>query len=249
MRRLLKLCLVLGLTACGQNGELASHTDARRGRMDRPDQRVAQRLADGEVRTLAVEAYSHLFNEAARYLEKRQHEKEAEELLKLWNEIYIFQVLGLKTDMGDHAPLDEWLATEYQKLEDLLGVDVMELTHLRDIFVLNFSTPVVFNAEASNAWCIDQLTRFPFDTCKAEYGRHFTGTKWTFIDPFATRDPHHGFSGVVSYWISFVACEATFWGTDGTFVCGLAATAIENGMEMTLSPSISDALYDKANAS
>ncbi len=133
---------------------------------------------------------------------------------------------------------------DYAKLESLVGDEVLELTHLKEIWIINFAMPAVLSPDSESDWCKEQLASHPTDQCRAEFARHFVGTMYR-PDPFATDKLHHGFSGAVTYWIGFGACEAS----GGSAVCSPIASVIEDGFELMLAPSISDTIYDRANPS
>lgn len=82
---------------------------------------------------------------------------EADLLLKEWKERWDGYLL--KRDLGDHAPLSQWLAEKYAMLEFILGVDVCHALRLDDIKIINYAIPVVFS-------CIDDVNLI-------EYEKHF----------------------------------------------------------------------------
>jgi len=250
MRLLLALCLLTQVVSCGRQEQAKSEPEALLRYDERPAQvLVTRRLAKGDVRQLAAEAFDAMFTVAERELVKAGHQGEALRLEAEWRGTYRGMALGLDGDVGDHAPLSEWVAKWYQKLEDLLGVQVMEFFHLRDVWVLNFTIPVVFDAaSAKSSWCNDQLAKYPYDTCEAEYRRHFAGTRWEAgPDPFATDVLHHGFAGVVTYWVVWAACEAATYGTATALVCSGAGDLAEIAVEKWVAPKVSDRLYERAN--
>lgn len=216
---------------------------------DRISDKIDQRLDLDERHQLAAEAFDGMFKFAARQLREEGRPDDARRLTAEWSGTYRNIVLGLNGDVGDHTPFNDWIAIWYSLLEEQLGVEFMEFSHLRDIWVLNFTLPVVFKPHADEQWCMEQLARHPTDTCKREYARHFTGTKYDDegSDPLDTAPLHHGFSGVVAYWAVWTACEAATWGTGWFVVCMPAGMIIERGTEVLISPRISDKIWDKFN--
>lgn len=82
---------------------------------------------------------------------------EAAQLLKEWKDQWDGYLI--RRDLGDHAPLSQWLAEKYAILEFILGVDVCHALRLDDIKIINYAIPVVFS-------CID-------DVDLVEYEKHF----------------------------------------------------------------------------
>lgn len=209
---------------------------------------VAVELSAGHLDTEAAHAFTSMFQEAERQLKKRGKAEIGAQLMAEWND-FGAELLGVQfTDVGDHAPFSEWVAAWYQKLEDALGVEVMELTHLRDIWVLNYTLPVVFNPEAESKWCVEWKVQRPTDSCQAEYARHFVGTKWQrHPDPEADKILHHGFAPVVTYWLIWAGCQAATSGMGSLLVCSPAGTAGEFVMERYVAPPISSKIFERAN--
>lgn len=151
-------------------------------------------------------------------------------------------------DMGRHAPASAWVAEWYAQVEARLGVTVCEFLHLRDVYVINYGWPVVTNAYAATAWCLE-LAPSPGDSCAAEYGRHFTGTKWQALpDPYADPIDHWGVLPVAAWWVTEVACEVGLWGADGSFLCGSAASVVEIATARWVAPPIAKKIWDRNNA-
>lgn len=207
---------------------------------------VKQMLEAGDHRELADEAFDAMFKEAQRQLWKNGFGDLAERLKFEWEGTYKGSLLRYG-EVGDHQPLSDWVAVWYMLMEQVLGENVMEMSHLKDIWVLNFTIPVTFEPHADSVWCKEQLQAYPEDTCADEYRRHFAGTKYYGDDPYATAALHHGFSGVCTYWLVFAGCEAALWGTDFTLVCGLAGDGAEAVMEKWPAPKISVRIWLRNN--
>lgn len=229
---------ILGLLLC-----LVSAQAQAIGRHAPIEARVVHRLQMEDLEGLAQEALTKALNRAADAFDDRGRPELGQRLRREWT---ARSALGLM-DTGDHEPLSLWIAQWYQILEDVFGADFLELTHLRDIWVLNFTLPVVLAPDEAAPWCQEQLRSHPEDTCDREYRRHFAGTKYGGIDPYATDDLHHGFAGVVTYWLVYGACEAATYGTGQILLCGPAGTAAEDSMEMFLAPAISGNIWTRHN--
>lgn len=212
------------------------------------------RLEHDERRELAVDAFTNMFTRAAVLLREADQPEMADQLLSEWNNHYRNEVLGrplvgpTPEDVGDHQPYSEWIKEWYQRLEDQFGVDYMNLTRLRDIWILNFTLPVVFNPESTNQWCVTHSVQYPRDTCEKEYARHFVGTWWAGnTDPYNTASKHHGFAGVVAYWVTWAACEVVTYGTGWVLICMPAGQVVETTVELFIAPEVSDRIYAKYN--
>lgn len=138
----------------------------------------------------------------------------------------VFQMTQMQpTDIGDHRPLSVWLAAWYDRLEDLLGPKVMEVSRLKDIKTFNFAIPVVFNPTG------DPLFPPVVPWGEDEYRLHFV--------PFA---------GAVSFWLTTVSCSAASWGLGWvTYVCSYAGWGVEYVVMKRFAPRWSDRIYERAN--
>ncbi len=209
---------------------------------------LSQRLGNPkQSRPLAAEAIDGMLKFAANHLDELGKAAEADRIMKEWRTHYQFVISGALTDAGDHLPWSDWIALVYATLESEFGVDYMEWSHLRDIWVLNFTMPVVFNPHAAETWCTEQMHDHPEDNCQREYARHFVGTKYDERDPLDTAALHHGFSGVVSYWVTWAACEAVTYGGGWTLVCMPVGTLVERVIEKRIAQAASDAIWGRSN--
>jgi hypothetical protein len=197
---------------------------------------VEDMISSGHAAELIVKGLDKAFAEAERQLVKKGFTNEAENLNAEWNGAYRAIIAdvpqdGVMGDMGDHEAelVSKWLNDKYLMLEAKLGVNIMELTHLRDIWVMNNGIKVTFQPHFDSNWCAETIETDPTDQCDLEYSRHFAGTKWVPEHDPAHEDvvKHHGTVPVASYWVALAACEAALWGSDGTFLCGSAATGVE----------------------
>lgn len=236
MRRLFALFVFLGLVAGCDLFAAEKEFDSRPLR-----RHIIEKMGNGEVGDLAEKAYTHMVTEAVRQLKKAGKAQMAEEFAGEWlsfgNDLLTLK--GYTADVGDHDPFSEWIAVWYQKLEDALGIPVMEATHLRDIWVLNYTLKVVFRPSEDSKWCVEWE-----GDCQAEYRRHFAGTKWQrHPDPEADAILHHGFAGVVTYWVVYGGCSAA----GGFMVCGVAGTGAQFIMERYFAPVIADSVFERVN--
>lgn len=243
--RLLALCLALLLSA---SPALADYgTEHAHGIA----QQVVNAFDQGQGHYQVGAALNQIVATATRLLKDRGLDSDAAGLNADWahmQELYFQPNSPLRLDdMGDHDPLSQWLANLYDKLLALLGQKVMDMTHLSDIKVFNFATPVVFHPKASEKWCVETLKEHPEDTCIAEYRRHFAGTRWQRVDdPFA-KSLHDGLIPVICYWLAWGACEAATWGTGWFIICTPIGDVCEVLAERYLAPPMSDKIFNRAN--
>ncbi len=241
---MIRAALVLAFLLCS-SPSLAARFDKQRVTDD-----VRWRLHQDERRPLAVEALTSMLTLAARFLREVGRGDDADSLLGEWEGHYRAVVAGVEPeDVGDHLPFSVWLAEWYAALEAEFGIDYMEWSHLRDLWVLNFTLGPVFSADAGEAWCVEHMQDYPASTCRREYARHFVGTFYDEpgVDPYNTAQKHHGFSGVVAFWSAQIACSAMTSGTGAFIICGPAAMLIELTVEIFIAPEVSDAIWDRNN--
>lgn len=133
-----------------------------------------------------------------------------------------------KKELGDHPPLSKWLTTVHEKIEDLIGTYLCKYFHLHDIYIFNYTVPVVFHPELYK---------------QREYLKHFAGRHQAFF-----MWDYHGLAGVVTYWIVNIACSA---GTSGmgavAFVCGPISDLSEHYMDLDIAPPIATKIWERNN--
>jgi hypothetical protein len=192
------------------------------------------------------QALDAITRRAAWALERKGHHAVAHQLRTEYQEFYTnavyYMAIGVvPVGLGDHAPLSQWLATWYQKIEDLLGEDLCKLLHIHDIKILNYGIPVVFKPKTENQWC--QETQATGGVCRDEYRVHFAGVpkgRWTW--------EHHGVLGVTAYWVTQIVCTVGTFGAGAIgMICGPIATVVEIGTDKWISPPLSDKIFDRVN--
>lgn len=124
--------------------------------------------------------------------------------------------------LGDHAPLNQWLADTYNMLEGTLGREKCATYHLDDIKSINYGFNVTFHPAG------DPATGTAWG--KTEYSEHFV--------PFTT---------AVSYWIGFLACKE--FGKSGTAAqfCNGSLDTFRSTIESYIAPALSDEIYNHFN--
>jgi hypothetical protein len=123
---------------------------------------------------------------------------------------------GQKENIGDYTPMSQWLAEEYQRWVDLLGLTMVEFLHLDDINVMNYAIPVVFHMAILGNVQVDLPS----------YSNHW--------NPFC---------GVVSYWSVWLGCTIGTYGTGMFLICTPAATICERYVVREIAPRLAPRAY------
>jgi hypothetical protein len=183
-----------------------------------------------EVAKKNDEALDRIICTAVKVLRAKGHGDEANKLQQEHGESYATAVSDLcsgvvRTGIGDHRPLSEWLARVYDKLESKLGKFVMEATRLKDIKIFNYCIPVVFNPKGDPK--INPLKAWGLD----EYAVHFVAL-----------------ISVIAYWVSWAVCTGLTWGMGAiSFFCNLPAMGIEKLVAAKVAPNWAKRVYLRAN--
>lgn len=129
--------------------------------------------------------------------------------------------------IGDHAPISEWVAKWYARLEAKFGQRFMEVTRLKDLKTFNYGIPVVFSPTGEAR----VVPIVPWE--RQDYVDHFV--------PFA---------GAVAYWAAWGGCTAGTWGLGWvTFVCSYAGWAAEYVVMNEVAPDLGGKIWDRYNVS
>lgn len=131
----------------------------------------------------------------------------------------------LKRDIGDHAPLSQWLADTYNKIEAKLGVELCKALHLSDLKTFNYCIPIVFRP---CTYPIDHVV----ESRRQDYQDHFAMGK-----------VYYGLVPVVTWWAMSSACWIGTVGV-GAFVCSIATAGAEWAMGHVLCPPLSNRIFD-----
>jgi len=124
---------------------------------------------------------------------------------------------GRLGEIGDYAPMSEYLVRLDQELTRRLGPEIMEFTHLEDIRIINFTIPVTFNFESIPDEAISP----------AEYKKHFVPL-----------------SGVVAFWGVSISCDVATWGTGIWLVCAPAGMLAKYATINYIAPPMSYRWYE-----
>lgn len=174
----------------------------------------------GDVKQGVEMAMNALVKKGVDLLRAKGFKQDAQRFSHSWKAMRAAHAL----DIGDHQPLNQWMADYYEVLAQRFGENLLKQLHLDDVLVLNYTIPVVFkpngNAKANQTWDI------------VEYRKHFVP-----------------FSGIVSYWVSLGVCMYASAQTGNTQLsenCTQIAGLIRKGMVMYPAPKLSDWIYEKA---
>lgn len=170
-------------------------------------------------------ALNTLMNVAIAELAKKD-QAESQKLKYEWETKYreMYFIYETDRDIGDHYPLNQWLAEKYELLEFVLGIELMRLTRLIDLKTFLYCPQIVFRPCSFD---MDSVQGERID----EYRNHFSyGEKYTGLVP------------VTTYWVTYGAVTA---GSSGVFVffAGIISAAAERIMFL-VSPRLSDKVYN-----
>ncbi|MGE0172709.1 MAG: hypothetical protein AB7T49_07990 [Oligoflexales bacterium] len=209
-KRMLAICLAFAGTSSAYSSEFKFET---------PSRYVYNEINNGHMSELTVATVDFITKEANFELRARNENQVADEMMGRWNSVKGQMMASF--DLGDHTPLNDYLAQLYQQLEDVLGPEVISQTRLYDIKVINFGIPVVFDPTMSNG-------TWNSPTPKQEYALHFVPVAGTF-----------------AYWAARAACQSS--GVPRG-LCGPASSMSEKLMVERFAPDLSNQVYDRANA-
>ena len=187
----------------------------------------------------ADQAMSRLVARAAWTLDRKGYSNDAKQLTTEYEQFYTqavyYTYLGVvPVNLGDHKPLNQWLADWYDKIEAKIGVTLCKALHLIDIKIMNYGIPVVFNPKGR----ADIGEKYDLADYQDHAGGHMT-SKYSFA--------YHGLFGATAYWLTDLICWAATMGGGAVFICGLIATGVEWGFDKFISPKAAKLIYCKAN--
>ena len=159
-----------------------------------------------------------IIKRSVQILRAKGHEAEADLVWREYQDNFkgFVTLEVMKCDLGDFAPLNDYLAGVLEILRFTLGEFLMDQFHLSDIRILNYAIPVVFhpcNSDWSN---------------KKEYRLHFVP-----------------FSGVVTYWSVWLGCTIA-GGLPIPLACSAAGTLGKQLMIFVFAPGLSNFIFTQA---
>ena len=212
----------------------SAHKDAvARVNVDKLSKSVLERLERMDIDSYALldEATENLLKKADVLLRAEGHNGLADEIsdefVAHYRNANVKAYLGIK-EIGDHPPVSEWLQTVHKKIHDAIGDFLCQWSHIHDVYILNHANVVFKPKMASDL---------------KDYKDHFAGHLiwgWWW--------EHHGFAGVVTYWVIEGACIGASYGLGiVTFVCGPIATYAENVVDKRIAPPIAERIWNRVH--
>lgn len=177
------------------------------------------------------EAIDQMIITASVYLNAEGHQNLADDITfeyQIRYRGYYTRMFLEEKEIGDHPAINSWLETVHERLHRALGDFICKGSHIHDVYILNHGN-VVFKPQMANDF--------------KDYKDHFAGHLiWGWFWD------HHGFAGVVSYWLVNGLCTG---GTSGmgliTFVCGSIASLAENQVDERIAPPIARRIWDRVD--
>jgi hypothetical protein len=185
--------------------------------------RAEDDLREGRVERVTRQGLEVLVRAALLVLREDGHASYATRKEREWNTSFsLYSSNGLGAlDLGDHAPLSQWVAGFYNGLESRVDRKWLKLFNLYDLKIFNYGIPVAVrpggDRRTGKAWG------------EKEYGLHFVPV-----------------SAASIYWISNGACSLTV-PPPFSLGCGVAALLPRYGMEYLVAPGLSRAIYRQFN--
>lgn len=159
---------------------------------------------------------------AVRNLKKRGFKDEAKKLQREWRSLdgTLIEVVSRRNwDIGDFAPLNQWLAVAYEILELKLGYDLCRLLRLSDIKTINYAIPVVFK---------------PCPYGETEFALHFIHDS-----------KYRGLCPVIAYWVTIITCNIMTFGSGNIFfICSPLGWGVETATDRWVAPYLAPKLYE-----
>jgi hypothetical protein len=177
------------------------------------------------VKKYADQAVDGALKRAIKELRKKGYSSYAQTIEFEWTAYYGNSLFTDERNIGDHKPINQWLAEKYQVIEMFLGVEVCKALHISDIKTLNFGIPVTIHP-----------CSFPMDLVQGErvdeYVRHFAG------GPNGD-DTYYGVIPVITYWAVVIPLTPTL-----PIGAGIVASIAERLMDIA-AVSLGKRVYEK----
>lgn len=197
-----------------------TYTATQQTEADKRVHALGREISEGGFMTLAEkseEALDGIFKISILNLKRHGYRELAREIKKEWDErrgTLILLSLGLDEGyrpIGDFAPLSQWLAEVYERIEAALGLELCRLLRISDIKTLNYSLRVAFRP------CFHGII---------EFGYHMIHD-----------DNYRGLLPVLTFWSVQITCSvATFGAGIIAFICSPIAMLCEAGMDRVVAP-------------
>jgi hypothetical protein len=201
-------------------GALNEPPEAGRRAAEEAAAQVEADLRAGKIEQVARRGLDAAVRGALALLRQQGHKGYADRMETQWEQRFAPGAMNL-LELGDHEPLNRWLADFYGGIEARVDEKWLNLFLISDIKVFNFGIPVAVrpkgNPKTGEEWGAP------------EYKLHFV--------PVAAAS---------TYWIANIACSVAV-PMPASLGCGIAAWAPRYAMLRFIAPPLSDKIYAKAN--
>lgn len=225
--RLITLIAFLVLSSTRSMGAAADDPAVQTFEQSEVEQfRVFIRNMDQDALAVKVDAsLAKMISIASHKLRQKGYRSDAKALEDKYHRHYAGLLLAIVAnhknmhfkEIGDYAPMSEFLTKTYDMLLEKLGPEIMAITHLEDIKVINYAIPCVFHFDSIPDYAISP----------AEYKKHFV--------PLC---------GVVAFWGVSIACDVGTWGTGYWLICTPAGMLAKYAVVEYIAPPMSPNWYD-----
>jgi hypothetical protein len=194
------ITLTWAASALGANAELERHDDIRRFKASEysSSRKVINSVDRHGMAARVDRSIDKMVSVSTYFLRREGYEADASRIeieYGLLFKRYVSRLVAGEKDLGDYAPLSAFLTRLSETLDEKLGSEIMELTHLEDVRIVNYTVPVVFHLSTIPAGAISP----------AEYKKHFVPL-----------------TGVTAFWGVSIACDIGTVGTGYWFICSPA---------------------------
>ncbi|MBC7387430.1 MAG: hypothetical protein H7301_14860 [Cryobacterium sp.] len=189
---------------------------------------LVQDLAHGRVKEAAASTLDHLVLASLDALEREGEPALAARYRKRWEKEFNHGLSIRLSEVGDHAPLSQFLATLYRVLSGTIGKKAEYAVLLADLNTMNYAIPVVFAPKGE--W---------------RGGRNAGDDRDDYRDHFVP------FAGIVTFYTTLGACQTLAnsqgMGAIGARLCPRAADVLNREMREKVAPKLSDYIFNRAN--
>lgn len=219
IKGLIVLGVVFSLTATTQ---VSAHERSAAEQSVDSIKKLITSYRNGDVKQGVENALNRMVSTGVDMLRAKGYKQDAQRFSHSWQAMNVSRAL----DLGDHEPLNAWMANYYEVLAQRFGEGILKQLHLDDVLTLNYAIPVVFKPNGSTKGAMTETWDM------TEYRKHFVP-----------------FSGIVTYWTSLGVCMYAAAQTGATALsenCGQIANLLSKGMVMYPAPKLSDWIFAQA---
>ena len=220
--QLFVLALTCAPAASGANAELDRHDDIRQFKSSEySSARKVLNSVDRHAMAARVDrSIDKMVSMSTYFLRREGYDADAARIEIEYGvrfKRYVSRLVAGEKDIGDYAPLSDFLTRLSETLDQKLGSEIMELTHLEDVRVLNYTVPVVFHLNTIPEGAISP----------AEYKKHFI--------PLA---------GITAFWGVSIACDIGTLGSGYWVICSPAGVIAKFAVVEYIAPPAAPRWYN-----